>query len=351
MAKKRNCMNDEEIVAKLQLVIDVIEKFPMHKDLVALKEHPLRSDIIKSGGLHKYAELMNYPSPKNINGYWTDITLDNAIKEAIKYYGYFPTQEEIKKKYKGLLSYINTNGGINLFRRKYGYEPLHVEKGHYTIDKLKEYMDKIVEKIGYFPTEHELSDIGESRLMKPIQYHGGFYKVKQILGYKTEFYKEYSSYTGSYVVKRGKSTENIVYSILKEYCSLNNLSVPKKNVRLSKGNIIEFVCNTNKTIGIDVTNTMCRHSIYHKWTKKDYYKYLDELWIVVVSDSFTEKDYTKWNNESPDNVYIYDIEEFCDELQLDLDETIKNKIDRYKSCTFHTREQYKKEKEGSVVTS
>ena len=128
MTKKRNCMNDEEIVAKLQLVINIIKKFPMHKDLVALKEHPLRKDVIQSGGLHKYAELMNYPSPRNINGYWNDITLDNAIKEAIKYYGYFPKQEEIKK-YKGLLGYINTHGGINFFRRKYGYELLHVEKG------------------------------------------------------------------------------------------------------------------------------------------------------------------------------------------------------------------------------
>ena len=44
-------------------------------------------------------------------------------------------------------------------------------------------------------------------------------------------------------------------------------------------------------------------------------------------------------------MFIYNIEEFCEELQLDLDEKLKSKIKKYKLCTFHNKEQFKKRKE------
>jgi len=586
MTNKRNCMTDKEIVAKLQLVINIIKKFPGHKDLVVLKEHPLRSDIIKSGGLHKYAELMNYPSPKNINGYWTDITSDNTIKKAIEYYGHFPTQEEVSKKYKGLSNYINTHGGINFFRRKYGYKPLQVEKGYWNdevrISELKKVMeqighfpeqreleelgrydlmqtitrhgglsyyrqlfgipkkqkpsnvsfDKTVEKLRYvvdqinhfptiqeiislgygdlvysikktgginkyrnifgcklpmvsdghytpkqtiedvtcitnilghfpklseiknnpewcrmtygiklngginnirtimgypilkerngglsennteicikdyidkyncFPTRKMLEKIGNTRLMNAISSTGGFnyyikkfgFKIKKhrngfwsyditlkklqekinilgyypsnfelepglvhailkhggnayfrkLLGYKADYWSEMCSYFN----KRGKNTEKIVLNIIKDYCVRKKIKEPILNKKFKSGKIIEFVCETDKMVGIDVVNTRNINTIKIKWLKRDYHKYLDELIIVVFSNIFNENNYNDLNKESPDNVSIISIEEFCHILEYDLDTKTEEKINKYKSCTFSKRTLVKKEKEG-----
>jgi len=150
----------------------------------------------------------------------------------------------------------------------------------------------------------------------------------------------------SYNARRGKSSEKIVKQILQDYCILHNLPEPQYNVKLTKGSILEFVCNTNKIIGIDVTNTKSQNgkNIYKKWLKKDYHNYLDELWIVIFSNIFTESDYIKFNNDSPSNVKIMSIYTFLKELDYSLDELTKTKIDKYCLCTFHTKEQFREMK-------
>lgn len=116
------------------------------------------------------------------------------------------------------------------------------------------------------------------------------------------------------------------------------------------GNVIEFICNTNKKIGIDVTNTKTIKIITNKYTKKDYYKYVDELWIIVFNDGYSNKDYIKFNensnkflkehNENLNKIWILSINQFLEELDYSIDLQLKNKIHSYQACTFETKEQY-----------
>ncbi len=108
-------------------------------------------------------------------------------------------------------------------------------------------------------------------------------------------------------------------------------------------NVIEFVCNTGRSIGIDVTNTKNTNgkSIRNKYRHKDYSKHLDELWIVVFSDVFTSQDYDLWNDESPENVKVMSIDEFLEELDYSADEATRCKIGKFCECTFRSKEELK----------
>ena len=138
--------------------------------------------------------------------------------------------------------------------------------------------------------------------------------------------KKRHSETSAYNIKRGKNSEKIVKSIIQEWLKIHNLPPLSTNVKLAPKNVIEFVCDINKKIGVDVTNARTGGSITNKWRHKDYYKFLDELYIVVFSNTFTKSDYTKWNRQSPENVYIMSINDFLQTLDYSTDEYLQNKI-------------------------
>jgi hypothetical protein len=89
----------------------------------------------------------------------------------------------------------------------------------------------------------------------------------------------------SYSGRRGKGTEKLVKVILQDWCNQNGYPEPEYNKKLAAKNVIEFVCNTGRRIGVDVINTKTRYgdSIRNKYRHKDYSKHLDKLWIVVFS--------------------------------------------------------------------
>lgn len=344
--------NDNNIIKSIQDFIKEYNHFPKKEELIKIGRNDLVHAIQRSkGGLKKYHKMLGYEQYYNNEGYWTEENTVYYLKLIEKDIGHFPTYMEIHiHEHSKVAIGVVRNGGINKFRRLFGYKEL-CKRNFWNDETIINKLRLFIDVYKYFPTLIELTDNGYNDLAGAITKNGGIFKYRLILGYGDIDYKTYASCKASYSVKRGKNTEKILYNILCDFCKKTNLELPLKNQRLSKGNIIEFVCNTNKVIGIDITNTMCKSVVYHKWTKKGYHNELDELWIVVVSDSFTKEDYIKWNKESPDNVYVYSIDEFIDELQLDLDEYTKDKIDKYKSCTFHTRSQYKKEKEGSIIAS
>jgi hypothetical protein len=99
------------------------------------------------------------------------------------------------------------------------------------------------------------------------------------------------------------------------------------------------LCDTGKKIAIDVVNTGLEQVIYRKWTKRSYHDYVDQLWIIVFNDVFTIENYDKWNKDSPPNVRIMSIDTFAEELNYTLDDSTKDKIEKYKICTFRTKDE------------
>lgn len=349
LIKPKGYWDDNRIVEELKFIIkNNSDCFPTRTYFVLNNRQDLLGAIFGRGGTNKFRELMGFEPIHKPNGYWTETTIIAMLRDIVEYKHYFPTQKELFDINSQLVSAIGVHGGINKFRSLLGHNYLSSPTGYWTKEKIIDELKIIINILGRFPTENETQSTN-MKLASTILKTGGFVKYRKLCGFDASIFEEYKSNLSSYICKRGKRTEILVYNILERYCIKKTIALPKKNVKLCKGNIIEFVCENNKIVGIDVTNSKInKNSVSNKWTKKDYYKHLDELWVVVVSDSFKEEDYIIWNKNSPDNVYVMSIEEFCMELQYDLDEHTKNKIDKYKSCTFHTRNNFK---EQSLNTS
>lgn len=269
------------------------------------------------------------------------------LKFIIDEIGHFPTRIELaiidKSKFNEfkMLSDINRNGGINYFRELIGYprvrQPWDEERA---IIELK----VIINKIGHFPTMNELT-VNYS-LRSYINTHKGINYFRKKLGYGTT--ENNKSELSSYISNRGSNSEKIVKELIIKWCVFHNLSQPELNVKLAKSKMIEFVCEINKRIGIDVTNTKTKSgvTIQNKWKHKEYHLHLDELWIIVFSDIYTDHDYIKFNKKSPENVKVMSIETFMEELQISIDENLQLKINKYNTCTFHNKDELSNPKQG-----
>jgi len=342
--KPRNYWSTETIVNELLSIISIINKFPITSYL-RKNNMSLMNAISKHGGVFKFQRLVGCIPEYKQKGYWTDETILNELNDIINNTNNFPTHEYLESiGKKDIVHAICNHGGINRFRKIMKYDVLKATNGYWTEDSIIfDLKDIIKNNNNVFPTVEYLKDIDRIDIVSAITNYGGMIWAREKCGFSVTEYNRYMSDIKSYINKRGKNTEDIVFNILSKYCSIKDINAPIKNRMFPNKKRIEFVCENNKNIGIDVTNTRTINNIRRKWTKCNYHKYLDELWIVVVSDSISSNEYKELNINSPDNVYIYSIEEFCNELQYDLDDVMENKIKRYKSCTFHTRNQYRKD--------
>ena len=333
IGKLQKYWTEEKCVVELQNIMKDIGYFPLYEELRPIGKGGLAKAISKNGGINRYHKLLNMPYNIVPIGYWTKDTIILELNKIIESIGHFPSQKElIELNRQDLVGGINRNGGLITIKELMGYKLNKLPNGYWTNNKCIEELQIVIDNIGYFPSQLDLSLINKTNLINAVRKHGGLVKFRDVMGYHLD-----KSSSSKYNIIRGKNTEDILFNILSDYCNKKEIPLPVKNIKLAHKNVIEFVCNTNKKIGIDVTTTHSTNVVHRKWREKEYYKYLDELWIVVVSDSFKNNQYTKWNNESPDNVYIYSIEEFCTELEYDIEVSLKNKIEKYKVCTFHTR--------------
>lgn len=339
---------DETIISELNPIFLELGHFPSQKELEIIDKKHLLRVIQRHGGLCKFGKMFGYDYLNEYHGKWKDETIIDNLYSVIKInnLNHFPNALELTSFGRSdLLNAIYRCGGLNKFRELLGYDILKKPNGYWTDETIIKELDLVIIKdIGHFPSRDDLVAVNRQDLCSAITQHGGYPKFRKLLGYPISIQEKYKSDLSLYSNNRGRNTEKIVKKILQDYCTIHNIKQPSYNVKLSKGNIIEFVCNTGKQIGIDVTNTERKSVIYNKWTKKSYHNYLDELWIVVVSDSFTQYDYTKWNYASPNNVKVMSIHQFLEELDYSLDELMKNKIDKYCACTFHTKDEFIKSK-------
>lgn len=333
--KSNNYWSEEKIINELKRIIFKIGHFPLQKEVNSSLLHAIHT----FGGINKFRTIFCYEPIKHSNGYWKEDKIIEELKEIINKIGHFPKKKEIRK---DLLTAIQNHGdNINKYRMILGYKQNRHHRGYWTDETIIKELKQIISEIGYFPSFDELIKMRKSDLVTKMIQNGGIPKYRKECGAEN-----YYSLLVSYIVRRGRNSEKIVNRILEKYCSLQKLPPPLYNINLSKKSRIEIICNTNKKIGIDVTNTKNnRRCISDKWIHKDYHKYLDELWIVVFSDVFTEQDYIEWNNSSPPNVKVFSIYQFLKELDYSLDGNTKSKIDKYCSCTFHTKEELQN-KEG-----
>ena len=344
--RHRGIYSDEYIIKSLQGITNKIGNFPTNKDLDRLGMTHLASAIPRYGGYNKFRLLMGYGILKR-RDFWSDETVVTNLKDIIQLIGYFPTENDLTRLNRNDLTVaIIRHGGYNKFRVLLGYELIQKSPGHWTDETIIRDLKIVILLLGYFPSESDLDRLNRNDLTVAIDRHGGYNKFRRLLGYPISEHKIYLSDLASYINKRGHGSEKVVKEMLVDWCYANKNPIPIFDKKLAKGDIIEIVCDMNKKIGIDVTNTKIKDVVVRKWRHKDYYKYLDELWIVVFSNVFSNADYEKWNTQSPPNVKVMPIEDFLDELNISTDKCLMNKISNYKNCTFRSKEELKQKYRG-----
>jgi hypothetical protein len=336
-----NYWNNDIIVNHLNDIIQKLSHFPSAKDIENTGIHGLKNSIKKTGGLHYYRKLLGYKhSERNI--YKTELEVQVELDRLIKILNHYPTEKDIKTLSNScLISSIRKYGGHRKFKKIFNLY-IRNDNGFWTDEKIVKSLEEIISKVSHFPTEREIDGFGIAGLSNAIMKHGGYIKFRELCGISVSDYQYFFSNLMSYTYRRGKNSEKIVLDLIKEWCKIKNKPEPICNVKVSKGNVIEFICENNKTIGIDVVNTSFKQSVYHKWERKEYSKYLDKLLIVVFSDCFDNNDYEEWNNNSPDNVIIMSINDFIKELDYSVDKATIEKIECYKICSFRTKDELKK---------
>lgn len=344
--KPNGYWSDENIIKELKTVINKIGHFPQKNELLSIKKTNLLGAIGQHEGSNKFRKLMGYDFIQKPEGYWTEENTINGLETIIDKIGHFPTYPEIEQLDSSLPHGIHKNGGLDSLRIKMGYSYRRQPIGYWTDEVIIQRIKTIIGDIGHFPSYNELQAI-DGKISSAIdRSKKSMSDFRKICGYATPLYDKYRYELRTYSDRRGRKSELIVRQMLLNYCSIHNIPNPHYNEKLSKGHVIEFVCDIGKRIGIDVTNTKCsQNCVTKKWTRKSYHKHLDELWIVVFSNTFKESDYIRWNRNSPPNVKVMSVYQFLEELDYSLDEHTKNKIDKYNSCTFHTKEELKGRKE------
>lgn len=338
MVKREPKWTEQTIIAELKTIIAKTGRFPTLEELKTLGRQDLTNAIFRhSVSINYFRKKLGYEPTRKQVGYWTERKIITKLKKITLNIGHFPTSTElitIKQKQSGLRNAISKHGGINYFRAKLEYKLFQKSVGYWTEKTVLKELKQILLEIHHFPTRTELEILNRYDLLNAIFKCGGIDYFRRKLGYKPSLEEFMGS--SAYNARKGYKSETEVKKLLLNYCNQRNIVEPIYYKKLSIGNVIEFVCGGR--VGIDVTNARTERSIRRKYLKKNYHKYLDKLWIVVLSNAFTNEDYLRFNEESPKNVEIMSVWDLIDRLQIDIDEHSRRKIEALETCTLRTKD-------------
>ncbi len=194
---------DEKILEKLIKIINKLGHFPTHPELYALGMGQISSAILVCGGTNKFRELLGEKIIKVRAGYWTEEQTINDIKQIIEDIGHFPTGVELLKLGRAnLLSALLKHGGINRFRKMFGYHVIiKAPPQHWTDETIIEELKKMKDNLGHFPRIRELLALKQTSLINAIGKHGGVKRFKELLGEDTVINKYGSRWTDETILE------------------------------------------------------------------------------------------------------------------------------------------------------
>jgi len=344
-------------------------EFPNIPMLKEMKKGNLIDAINIHGGFTEVRKNMGYESDKMAPNFWKEWeNLEQALKieinkeykdrygEVFKKTGEYPTEFDLRKmgEYGIIHSIQNHHGGFIEVRKNMGYTSERKEPGYWQKPEnfFKEMEEAIKKNGGIFPSKEDLKNMNLQKLENPAsKYYGGFNNIRQVMGYPPIDWSERIAY----INRRGFISEQAVIDLMKDWMDLNGYSYSsKKQTKVAPGKQLECVCEHGKIVGIDVTNSKHPKSVEAKWNVKKYQKHVDQLWVVVVSNRFNEKQYKKWNDESPSNVIVIDYKDLgkflnsmnSGEVKFNIPPKKKAQLDALAKCTYENREKTKREYEA-----
>jgi hypothetical protein len=166
--------------------------FPSETELRESEYKSLPSIIRKyHGGINKVQEKLGYSPKITERGYWQDINrVRSVLNDLEDKLGHFPTSGEIRTNgYRSMLTGIQVyHGGLRELAKKLNKKVIRKEDNYWKQwGNVELQINEIIKELGHFPSS---SEIKSNSLKQAItNYHGGFYKVEEKMGYKSSLKK------------------------------------------------------------------------------------------------------------------------------------------------------------------
>jgi len=176
-------------------------------------------------------------------------------------------------------------------------------KSFWTTEKIKEGFDRFIKENGRLPKSIEIDELEYLPSRKLIERNfGGLEKLRGELGYQdTHFGKgKFRSEIAYKANTRGRNIELILEKLLKN--KFGEVFVHTEKIFDNTKNRVDFyIYSPSGNFGIDVFGTDTMHNLQSNMSAKlsKYSGFLEKLFFVVVSDSFSQDDldnYTKRKN-------------------------------------------------------
>ena len=122
------------------------------------------------------------------NGYWKEFSnVENELNPIIEQLGHFPTQKELTERNKGgIIGVFKHHGGIIKVRELLGYKFFRKQENYWKdFNNLEKELIPIIKQLGHFPSARKLLFLGHSDLVLAIRRHyNGFRKTRIKFGYE-----------------------------------------------------------------------------------------------------------------------------------------------------------------------
>ena len=122
-------------------------------------------------------------------GYWKEWrNVKNELEKVVKKIGHFPSGRELSDLgFSSLGMAVHAHGGFSEARVKMGHEPSRVPDEYYNNFKvLQRALETIIEETGEFPNFGDLTRTGRNDIVGGLNKHGGINSVRERMGYESD---------------------------------------------------------------------------------------------------------------------------------------------------------------------
>jgi hypothetical protein len=243
------------------------------------------------GGMNTVREKLGFKNNKKSFGYWKKWeNLQNELDRIIEKIGHFPTFIEIIE-INSFIKYaiIRHHGGINSVRKKYSLDETKKSNGYWKLwENVERGIKKTIDEKGHFPTQKELTENDLSSLATAItKYHGGFRIVRSRMGYIDGYHKE---------MRYWNKWENLEKELREVIEKLGHFPNQTELIRVGKSSIVTAM---NKYGGLNAVKKRMGYQLSRRenGTLKSFDNAKREIYTII-------DDYPELNGQIPNSTWF-----------------------------------------------
>lgn len=192
--------NDQKIIEELKAITDKLGYFPKSEEIrLKIKRSDILNAVQKSeNNMFYFQEKLGFKQSRKCAGYW-DKNFEKELNEIIQQLGHFPTQQELTLLGKSQLykTIHKNNKTLNDYRIKLGFSIKERDKKYWlSWDNLEKEIKPLI-KNDKFPGKRLIYNELGGGAVRSISIHGGINKVAIKMGYKPSYFTTTSD--GHYV--------------------------------------------------------------------------------------------------------------------------------------------------------